>query len=139
MFPFLSVCIFILGIIVYECVIINNYKHKKKIVHIKKVQNAKKHLIIFAIIGILLFSYTTYMSFDLIKKDYVVCEAEFVESYKRGRSSIYSVHFVDGENEYVLYANSEENNRLEERKNYVITYGKRTKRIVEIHQSQSAQ
>lgn len=79
------------------------------------------------------------MSFDLIKKDYVVCEAEFVESYKRGRSSIYSVHFVDGENEYVLYANSEENNRLEERKNYVITYGKRTKRIVEIHQSQSAQ
>ncbi len=137
MFPFLTTCIMIAGIIVYECVIIKKHRHKKKIVHVKKVQQAKRYLIIFAIIEALCLSYTTYLSFDLIKKDFVVCEAEYVERYKRGRSAIYSAHFKDDEEKYVLFTNSSETNNLEKGKNYIITYGKRTNRIIEIAETDS--
>lgn len=137
MFPFLGTCIMIAGIIVYECVIIKKHRHKKKIVHVKKVQQAKRYLIIFAIIEALCLSYTTYLSLDLIKKDFVVCEAEFVESDRIGRALIYSVRFKDGEKEYDLFANLNDSNFLKEGQRYIITYGKRTDRIIEIAETDS--
>lgn len=131
LFIFFFACLVIAGIIIYEYSIIRKYKHKKKIFYVEKVQQAKKYLIIFAVIEVLAFSYTTYLSFDLIKKDYVVCEAEYVDSYK-GRTAFYSVHFEDGKKEYNLLANRVEKDLLEEGENYIITYGKRTTRIVDI-------
>lgn len=45
---------------------------------------------------------------------------------------MYSVWFENGENEYSLYMGSGESSRLKEGEKYVITYGKRTRRIVDI-------
>lgn len=132
MFPFLFACMMVAGIIIYEFATIKKYKHKKKIFYVEKVQQAKKYLIAFAVIETILFSYTAYMSLDLIKKDYVVCEAEYVESDRIGRALIYSVCFEDGEKEYNLFANLNDSNFLKEGQSYIITYGKRTERIVAI-------
>lgn len=119
-------------IIIYEFATIKKNKHKKKIFYVEKVQRAKKNLIVFAVIATILFSYTTYLSFDLIKQDYVVCEAEFVESDRIGRALIYSVRFEDGEKEYNLIANLNDSNFLKEGQSYIITYGKRTEKIVAV-------
>ena len=125
-FLFASILFFIEFLILYFSW--KKKKSKKKL----DVNKQKKISIRFLILSLTAFSYSAYLSFDIIFKDYIVNNGIYLKDY-RGKDIITSELYFDIDGEVIsidIFTSNIQDYGFEPGEAYEITYSKRTNMLI---------
>jgi hypothetical protein len=114
----------------------SQYKSYKKLGQKDKTEKKRKRIIASFLfcISIVIFSYSTFLSFDLILHDFTTCQGRYIKSF-RGKDIITTELFFESDSKTITsdaFTSELKDYNLEEGKIYEIVYSKRTQMIIKI-------
>ncbi len=124
----------ILAILIYGIIItFGRRRGSSKFIKDKLSRRRKRKFVVILFVSLLLSFYTSYMSLDLIKKDFIVSELTLVSN---SRSNLFgkSYMFDIGNGKYIKLSSSEKDYILNEGQVYIVTYAHRSQVLIRVTQ-----